>query len=251
MDRIDKHYEHLNAEVLKPLKALTLENKPKHTVVQQTICDDYRCELKSSPFASPLFGAVVLHLNLANTGIGDDLENLDGDVITYNDTVDSTEYFLISRLENALHSRNLQYEHLPQQVFINILNFLSHVWEFSFFKHLDEPFDSLSLRIEQKLDTWRREDNGPQLILDGYTVWQEQKADEKGQVIQAIREVASDHEVLDKLALLERTKRLLERKVWNIATYCTAMSKSIESLTYSGRAKCCYANIPWLIRRLV
>jgi len=252
MGRIDKHYEHLNAEVLNPLQSLALENTPKANEYERTICDDYRCDLKSFPWATPLFQAAVLHLNLhPPPQVGDELEELDGAVSSYNLNVELIETFLVAHLGNVLHSQNLQYEHLPRQVLFNILRLLSHVWKGTYLDHLDEPFDSLRGRIEAELATWQREDEGTSLIVGPYTVWQEQKTGEKEQVLQVIKEVATDQEVLTKLRLLEDLKRPIERNIEHIVDYSTAISKSIESLTYTERAKCCYANIPWLIRLLV
>lgn len=255
LGRILRHYEHINADVLKTLKDIHLENVPKNSEFNRNICDNYRFVV-IRPTDSYLYPAAILHLKQQRLEVGKNLEELPEKLKEYNAIVDSTETYIWAKLNQALRDGGLAYDEIDQ-AFFNILRILARVWNSHFIKHLDEPFGRFqsTSRILEDLDTLPYEKEGPNLYLAKLMVGKEHEVGDKEKVLQVIKNFAIDPIILEKLELLECSslvsKRMLAIIISEIAEEASNLSKAIAADAYTVKVDCCYALVPWLIRYLV
>jgi hypothetical protein len=239
IERRQRHYDHIDDEILKPLKVSELEIEPNNPETQRNICDDYRLAVKLLPTDSYFYNDAILHITSSNSAVGKNLENLLTTLKEHNANVDSLETCIRTKLDQAFRERKLEYDN-PQIVF-NILRILRNVWKTGYIKHLDEhPSEALSRStVLDELSLYKRTDEESALILEPFTVWKERETGEKDKVIDAIRNFAVNPVILSKLELLEISKRTLEVNISDIVKEASKLSKAIEAEAYSKKQKCC------------
>lgn len=101
LDRIVKHYGHLNDDVLKPLRDLHLENVSKNT--------DYKF-VAILPTNEYLYDAALLHVKLSNPLVGKILDDLPMMLAAHNELANSTEDEMLTKLTAGLASHKLEYD---------------------------------------------------------------------------------------------------------------------------------------------
>jgi hypothetical protein len=240
----------LNDDVLKPLKDLHLGKEvPSIVGLRQTICDDYRFVV-ILPTDTYLYNAALLHLKLSATLAGGLLDNLPMTLNTHNRLADSTEVAIQRKLTDGLASRKLEYARSEQAVW-SILQLLSDFWR----QYRLSIFETITSDRARLLDYFRRtfprNDDGHLLNLGTYAVWDERQQGEKEKVIELIEGLVQDPEIVIDLWALEDSKGKLETVIKVIAIEAGKISKAIDADAYTGKADCCYALVPRLIRYLV
>jgi hypothetical protein len=248
LGRVVKHYEHLNYDVLKPLKDLHLENVPKNSEFRLTICDDYRFEAKR-PTDSYLYDAALLHLKLSNPLVGEILDSLPMRLRAHNGLADSTEADMLTKLTDGLANHKLEYDRTGQAIW-NILRLLSDFWR-QYMASFKVPPSDRSRLVNYLRRTFPRDDDGHLLHLGVYTVWDEREQGEREKVIDAIEDLVVEPSVIIGLYALEDSKRKLELAIGEIVKEVSKLSKAIDADAYTGKAECCYVLVPRLIRFLV
>jgi len=235
----------MNDRLLKPLK----ETMP--TLIPKV--GNSRFEAANLP-ATDLHPA-VLHLKLANPEVSDNLDKLRDTLKKHNDDVDMTEKYIASKLVGAFTEHKLV---LLTEWGNRIQHILSQIWRIVYINKLYEHHGFLydtHKELLEELDSCKRPDQGSKMLL-GYgstdsLVFEEKQVGEKAKAMEAIKAVLNDTTILEKLTQIEHSKRKLESDINEIVQYASTLSDDIDLLAYEGRAKCCYANIPWFIRLFV
>jgi len=225
-----KHYAHINDEVLKPLTTIELETQTKTPDIRK-IGDIYGFYVKL-PRHSYFYDDAILHLQLSNPTVASNLSALHSRVSEHSAEMSETDDFIVTKVNEALSSRKLEYDGTGN-AFFNIIQILSEGW-----LHYIHRMDA-SVVLPWLRRTYPRMDEGRSLYLAGTLVWEERTAGERDRVVEAVESLAADTEIFHKIEGLESSKKKLEATIDEIVGEAQELSMAIESDGYTGKADCC------------